>query len=316
MPVYTELPIEKTPSKLADWLEINALLDSDECASAQDLKYILENEEERENQIEESSSSEIVSQVFDEINNRITASTDGYPFKLVDGTVIKKKTGYVKFLPYTFCLLLSYYGPDKLEYGSEWKKDRMAKKFEELSGNVIKGLLKNKKLKSTVKIFGYPRRWKGKNTNPRFKTALEKICIGCGEMKPVQRATSTEAKDGGLDVIAWKKFPDQLQGGFVFAWQCCIGQNWTGKLGEVDDFFNWYICDSTQKIKGIFIPHLPDLITDINKEHWLRNTLRSGMIFNRSRIALLAENWKDHFIEKWYRAALKKIREQSVSAFK
>lgn len=316
MPIYLEIPPDKSPTKLTDWIEINILLDADKSASAQDLKYILQRESEVEDeQIDEAISDQFVGQVFNEIENRQKAAKAGYPFKLVAGSKIKKKSGNGKYLPYIFCLLLSYFGPSNEKICPDWKTNKMAKKFEELSANAIEALLRNEIFSASVKVFGYPRKWKGKNANPRFVLALDKICRESGEMEPRGRKTAKMAKDGGLDVIAWKRFPDELRGGIVFAAQCGIGKNWDNKLHAIDDFFGWFIVDSTQKLQGIFIPHIPSLVEDEDIEIWLKYTLIAGALFSRTRIAFLARHWKDDFVQRFCEKALKNIRIQSLKDF-
>jgi len=316
MPIYIELPIQKTTSKLTDWLEINALLDADGSVSAQDLRYNLDKEEEAEDdQIEETTLDQIVSQVFAEIDKRQRATKDKYPFRIVNGDKIVKKPGYVKFLPYIFCLLISYFGPEKKEYSSDWKTGKMSKKFEELSANAIRALLTSKKWKVKIRIFGYPRKWKGQSTNPRFSNALQSICDECGEMRSKGRVNASNAKDGGLDIIAWKRFPDQLQGCIVFAGQCAIGKDWKQKKYDVKDFFDWFVDDATMNIRGIFIPHIPDVDTRENKEEWMRITTMGGIIFNRCRISFLSENWRDDSIKKLYKNVLREIKIQSRKLF-
>jgi len=310
------MPSDKKTTKLTDWIEINILLDADKSASAQDLKYILQREQEVEDeQIDETNSDQFVGQVFNEIENRQKAAKAGYPFKLDAGSKIKQKSGNGKYLSYIFCLLLSYFGSSNEKICPDWKTNIMAKKFEELSANAIEALLRNEIFSTSVKVFGYPRKWKGKNANPRFVLALRRICRESGEMEPMGRKTAKMAKDGGLDVIAWKRFPDELRGGIVFAAQCTIGKNWHKKLHEIDDFFDWFVVDPPRRLHGIFIPHIPSLVEDVEIENWLRYTRFAGTIFSRTRIAFLARHWKDDFVQGFCETALKNIRIQSHKDF-
>jgi len=316
MPIYLELPPDKSTTKLTDWIEINILLDADKSASAQDLKYSLQRElEVEDDQIDEAASDQLVGQVFNEIESRQKAAKAGYPFKLAIGSKIKKKSGNGKYLPYIFCLLLSYFGPSNEGICPDWKTNKMAKKFEELSANAIEAFLRNEIFSTSVKVFGYPRKWGGKNANPRFVLALDRICRESGEMESRGRKKAKMAQDGGLDVIAWRRFPDGLRGGIVFAAQCGIGKNWDTKLHAVDHFFNWFLMDPIKKLQGIFIPHILSLARDEDIETWLDYTRIAGTLFSRTRIALLAKHWKDDFVQMFCEKALKNIRLQSLKDF-
>lgn len=306
MPIYLDLPNEKTAIKLADWLEINTLADLDGSTSAQDLKYPLATEIEKGNNIDDSTLEEIVAQAFTEIEKRISATKSGYPFK-VQGDKIIKKTTYTKNLSYIFCLFVSYFGVERLEFSSSWKKNTIAKKFENLSANAIKMLLTNDKGKLNVREFGWPRKWKGLVTNPNFINALNKLCQDCGEMKSSGVTTAARMKDAGLDIIAWKKFPDYLSGSVFFWGQCATGDNWDHKLHEVRNF-EFFVTQPTRTLRGTFIPHIIE-IPNNDPDYWHMLTIQAGMIFDRCRVAYLTEKWNDRTIINIIQSTLTKIRE-------
>jgi hypothetical protein len=310
MPIYVELPIERTTSKLADWIEINALIDPDKSVSIQDLLYSLRSEQDDpEDQIGESEADSTVSDVFSEIQRREKSAGDAYPFYL-KGDKIKRKKGVTGFLSYKFCLLISFFGTDKHQYCEKWKKDNVAKKFEELSAVAVQSLLHNKNLYAKTVVFGWPRRWQGDVSNPRFLKALKKICSQCSEMKPRNRPAAEIAKDAGLDVIAWKGFPDKLPGGLLFLGQCAAGSDWGTKLGNVNRF-KAFVEDHTPPITGMFIPHVPDISNTYHLDNWnITVQLLGGMLFNRCRIALLTKHWKDNWTNNLCRKALKQIKSQ------
>jgi len=314
MPIYIQLPGEQTVTKLADWMEISALLDKDGCVSRQDLLSPLKAEKDtQEDQIEQSEADIIVLDIFTEIQRRTKATGNGYPFFL-DGETIKRKHREKNFLSYIFCLLISFFGVENIQYCSDWKTSEVTKKFEELSAKTIQSLLDNKKLSAKVKVFGWPRRWDGDVTNPSFVEALKKICLECGEMKPKNRPTASTAKDAGLDIIAWKRFPDELSGGIFFLGQCATGSDWTSKLLDVKKF-EVFIEDYTPPVTGTFIPHIPDISNPRSIDEWSINVQRGGMLFNRCRIAYLAKDWSDNWANRLCRKALKEIRLQSVNDF-
>lgn len=311
MAIYIELPIDKTSCRLADWVEVNALLYPDGTVSKQDLLYPLKREEENpEDQIEQSDVDILASEVFSELARRSRSAGDGYPFSL-DGAKIKRKKGRAGFLSYTFCLLISFFGVEKDEYCSDWRTNEVTKKFEELSAAAVESLLDNTKLGARAEVFGWPRRWQGNVLNPGFSKALEKICLECGEMKPRDRPAASTAKDAGLDVIAWKRFPDKLPGGLFFWGQCAAGMDWPSKLGSVRQF-KAFVDEYTPPITGTFIPHMPDISSPRGEDEWSVYVQLYGMLFNRSRIAYLTRNWRDDWTENLCRTALKEIRLQAA----
>lgn len=316
MSVYISLPVDRTPSKFADWLEITALLDGDHNASLAELRDLLSGETDgEEDQIGGDLSPDgVTSQVVlvaDEIRRRSAASLKNYPFKFDGSKIVGPKNISAHSLPYVFCLLISYFGPKNTDYHSKWKTDLVSKKFEHLSKASLEMFLENKKNKPHVTIFGFPRDWKGDAGARKFRAALAALCAASGQMKCVPRKNSKNAKDGGLDIIAWGNFPDRLPGSLLFAAQCGVGGDWTAKLKEVDDFFDWYVTDYPKYAKGIFIPHVPDLYDECKEEDWLQNTKSAGIIFNRCRIAFLVDSWWDKETSDLCVKALEQIRVQA-----
>lgn len=319
MSVLIELPLkEREVVFLADWMELNALLDSDGVASREDLISQLGIDDEIEDdQIENSPSDNVADDVFAELQRRVEATLVGYPFLVNSTTIRKKKNNGKKSIPYIFCLLVSYFGPEKENINSVWKLNLTAKKFEELSNDAALALFHNENVKARSVIFGYPRRWEGKVGNPQFVKALKKICLDSGEMAYIKRAIGSDAKDAGLDIVLWKKFPDNLQGGLFFWGQCAIGKNWTSKLSDLDRF-NYFVQDITPISKGLFIPHLTDNSSTKGFETWQQMIVSSrvGIIFNRSRIAFLtARSWKDDWTIKFCRDSIGSIRNSSEKNF-
>lgn len=299
---------------MADWLEISALLDSDGCASRQDILSPLKTEQDtQEDQIELSQADILVSDVFAEIERRTKAAGNEYPFYL-DGEKIRGKNGEKNFLSYTFCLLISFFGVENRKYHTNWRNSEITKKFEELSASAIQSLLHNKQITAEVVVFGWPRKWKGDETNPSFTKALKDICFKCGEMKPKLRPSAETAKDAGLDIIAWKQFPDKLSGGIFFWGQCAAGTDWSSKLGDVKKF-EVFVEEFTSPITGTFIPHIPDISNPKGMDEWSINIQRGGMLFNRCRIAYLVKDWDDKWAKDLCRKALKEIKLQSVKKF-
>lgn len=132
----SRLQLPRSPTdvlKLADWLEVLALISADENSSKGDLEEAL-----RASSVLERSSSENTDEliekkcidVFSEIEQRILSSGAAYPYQL-EGGVLQLTPDRAKSHPYLFCLCLSYF---------DWSTPGSAKKagidprllFEEL----------------------------------------------------------------------------------------------------------------------------------------------------------------------------------------
>ena len=75
----------------------------------------------------------------------------------------------------------------------------------------------------------------------------------------VQRWTTPYTKDGGLDLVAWKSFPDGWGGRPVCLVQCASGADWPEKL-HTPDIATWrkLIDFSTEPRRGLAMPFAPE----------------------------------------------------------
>jgi hypothetical protein len=82
--------------------------------------------------------------------------------------------------------------------------------------------------------------------------------MGLGEIKAKWPAGVTwSSKDGGLDVIAWRRFRDTRAGGIVLLGQVASGENWKGKSAKATTaIFRkfWETEPSDNLIPAMFIP--------------------------------------------------------------
>lgn len=113
MAVNIDLPKERQNKiKLADWLEINALLDEDYSASVEDLTSKLKLEyADQESKIEN-----LRADVSSELISRARKIGDAYPF-VFNGKLLKIKNirTYRNQWTYLFCLLISYIGLEHVQ---------------------------------------------------------------------------------------------------------------------------------------------------------------------------------------------------------
>lgn len=259
------------PIVLADWLEVLALTSNDGNSSHGDLEREL-------NRLGVDDKDGLCRDAMSELNLRVSSAVDSYPFTF-SGTLLQIKQDWRSFIPYVFCLLLSYCDDNK-------KKVRGIKHtviFEQLSCLAAKNYIGGEVLR-----FGSPR----KELPSSFRKALSTVCEKVEEWSSSSTASTIHKKDGGLDLVAWKRFPDRRIGKLILFGHCASGQDWDGKINELQpsDFCSeWLAGEKSPIVKTFFVPHrLPD-------EIWAHRAISAKLFFDRCRIAYWVKN--DEFCE-------------------
>jgi hypothetical protein len=267
MPGSIVLPSDTTsPIILADWLELLALTADDGNSSHGDLQRAL-------NRLGAENVDTVCTDTMRELNRRVTAAGGNYPF-IFSGTLLKSKGDWRSFIPYVFCLLLSYCDDSKKKV----RGLRHEVMFEHLSCLAAKRYIDGEALR-----FGSPR-----DTLPgSFWEALMQVCGKVGEWSCAGVGRTLRKKDGGLDLVAWKHFPDCQIGKLILFGHCASGQNWDEKINELqpNDFCSrWLSGDRSPIVKSFFIPHRlsPELFED--------RAISAKLFFDRCRIAYWVPN--------------------------
>ncbi|MCU0917856.1 MAG: hypothetical protein MUC88_25325 [Planctomycetes bacterium] len=251
------------PIALADWLELLALTATDTNASYGDLQRVL-------NSLSVENLDGVLNGTMSELNRRVDAARDSYPFTF-SGTLLQTRGDWRDYTSYVFCLLLSY---------CDDKKKRIPGVRHELMFEQLSCIAAQKYIGGDVLRFGFPRR-----ELPRgFRDALTVICGKVKEWTPSTEKTLGR-KDGGLDLIAWRHFPDQQIGKLILFGHCASGADWGEKITELqpDDFCSqWLGGYKSPIVKTFFIPHRlsPDVFSD--------RAVSAKLFFDRCRIAFWA----------------------------
>jgi hypothetical protein len=212
-------------------------------------------------------------EVFLELNERMRAAADAYPFT-IDGNVVQLKSNFDTYPAYFFCLCLSYCG------WIQRRGDRIfpARMFEDLSCMAAKSFTGGE-----VVRFAYPRRGKRHDLPREFKGAIHTATRLIGEGDGCRDRLPRSTKDDALDVLAWRDFPDLMPGKLLLVGQCASGENWDGKLTDLQPTHTtneWMTTPViSQMIKAIFIPHR------VPRAQWERCSRRAGIVFDRCRLA-------------------------------
>lgn len=281
-------PASAPKEELADWLELRALTDSDLSSSLQDLvREIRRNGsmDAFENSSDKGSADteRVAEDAFGELENRLRAcGTAAYPFDVSRHSIVLRKD-YDRS-PYIFQLLLTKFGlvsakglpsPEKT---FEEIATVAARRYFGPDGEVL-GF-----------AFGFPRRYEAKN----FQQALDHLCGQLGEGGGAKIPTEDPAglalakrladqKDGKVDIVAWRPFPDRRVGKLIGFGQCATGAtDWRGKLSELQPqtFEKLWLREglSCIPVRMFFVPRR------VEEHDWRDVSVQAGILFDRCRI--------------------------------
>ena len=273
MPIETPLP-KDTRSQLADWLEVESLVRSRGVATRGDVLRLydfLEDDghdveldeatgEELETEILEGDRAECAEDVLSEIEHRALVLGEHYPFELdvpgpqwriIKAPVSEDTTTVAARACYIFCLLTSAIR-DKRIHGPAvaMLQQTMANHFQAVSTDAAAGVLNGEAIS-----FGWPRK-SGQAFQPALEDASRRLRLG-KPLHDVPLWSSGKEKDAGIDVIAWRDFPDGRPGKLIMLGQVASGRNWTEKSvnNDTSRFFAWFSERPAQHfIPSIFIP--------------------------------------------------------------
>ncbi len=274
---HLALPSEATNIlKLADWLEIYALISADGNSSRGDLEKALRTasvfESKGREEIEE-----VCLQVFSELEQRVLAAAEAYPF-LIEGAVLNCKPNRDEFIGYTFCLFLSYF---------RWSTERNDEitinpwlLFEELSRIAAVEYINGEGIS-----FGTSR-GAGTAATSAFKSAIKDLCRRVGEGTDFKEQPVLQRQDDKVDLIVWKDFNDRRTSKLVMFGQCAAGDNWIGKVTELrpDAFWRQWMVDSnvSPHLRSFYIPHR------VEPKQWDFYARKADILFDRCRVAFWA----------------------------
>jgi hypothetical protein len=262
------------PLKLADWLELYALISGDRNSSHGDLVTALKAASVIDPR--EIAQEELPTTVFEELLRREKAARGGYPFE-VDGSVLRCKKRPLSYETYIFCLCLSYFSWKGLQRGAPVRPDRV---FEHLCAEVARAFLVGE-----ARRFGAPRVAEVfASSFPKAVDELAAVHLQEGGGFKAQDEVSASG-DAGLDIVAWRKHPDEMPGKLIFFGACASGGDWAQKLHEQHTpatFAENFMANSmvSRIVGGFFIPHR------VPTSKWDRLSRKAGgMLFDRCRIA-------------------------------
>lgn len=251
--------------KLADWLELTCLESGDKNVSAADLTRALQIRTENERAVE------LALEAFLEVEQRVVAAGDSYPFVLRGASLLEVKDGgnWQPYIAYIFCLFLSY---------RRWQQEKDAPVnpwllFEELSCVAAEQYVHGK-------VFHFGKRCsEGGNAFPR---AVNELCIAIGEGQGFRTQKHQGQQDDGVDLVAWRDFEDMRESKLLLFGQCSSGGNWKGKRKDLDPrafWSQWMIEGNVSPlIRSFFVPHR------IMRDSWGFHARKTDLLFDRCRL--------------------------------
>lgn len=250
-----------------DWMEASALFMGTEVTGS-DVVDIL-----RENSIYKSQDFawELVGDAFAVVTERARVLGAGYPFS-IDNDTLTARSDWTAATPYAFCLVLSlaYSHPTwAAQFGRDYTQQ--GDLFELLSAESVASLLG-----WTVHRTGW-----SKTTTAGLRKVAKDVAETLGEFTgELTRWTRQEGKEGGLDLVSYKAFPDGRPGMPTLLWQCASGRDWNQKL-KTPDLRLWEkaVTFTISPKKGFSMPFALD-----DKAFQYHANLVDGLLLDRCRL--------------------------------
>lgn len=194
---------------------------------------------------------------------------DDYPF-VVDDLAIRRKK-HAMSMPYTAFLLLTANGTCR-QLVHKTSTSAMERAFEDLVALAMRSMWGRG---SFALRFGWPSE---EGRPPEFDLAIVWLAkrmglpIGSGYRPP-------RRKDGGVDVVAWRPFPDGKSGFPIVLIQCTLQTDITNKAADVDKrlWSSWLVLD-VDPVTALAVPEVVP-----SGEQWNEITLQS-MLLDRIRL--------------------------------
>ncbi|VVD29133.1 hypothetical protein [Paraburkholderia dioscoreae] len=140
---------------------------------------------------------------------------------------------------------------------------------------------------SVARHTGWPRPWAQKK---EFKAVVDLLNELTGKRngewqwhpaddRPTS-PTTTDVKDGGVDVVAWIPHLDERTGQLYLLGQCACGGDWTTKFDDIniDDLTQWAKISVVPPIRSFFTPYR------VATPYMRDASRKAGIVFDRIRI--------------------------------
>jgi hypothetical protein len=248
-------------ARLADWVELKALTAQTRSASISVVRSLVRQlddgrsratdvdtdaETEVQPEITERLSDDMEERIFEELSFRADKIGNAYPFKIEEQGAkatqhLLRKDSWREpeqgELFYIFCLLNSALRDGLIECPKDTRylKDALGNLFQICSCVAVAGYTK-----SEIASFGFPRA-----AGDSFLPALQKTWKRYGSFdvrNNIPFGFDESLKDGGIDIIAWRHFPDGYAATLILFAQVASGMGWKDKeiAADVRQLRQWF----------------------------------------------------------------------------
>ena len=241
-----------------------------------------------QNQAEENDKNEtFVRNIFSVLDERKSLFSNSYPFEYEEEELSLKANLTDKNKLYLFLLLASNLSTFKIfQYN-------LTSEFEKVSYQALKKYLPET---AETKSFGADSEFKG-YFHDKITQLAELMNVDADD-KFLETCSPKSTQDGGLDIVSWLPFEDQISNFISVFVQCACGKDWKKKLNETRRF-NRVLKVYLNKINhSIFIPYA--LINYHKSEFYEHQEFgEDTLVFERKRIlSLIDENLFDQLESK------------------
>ena len=281
------IPEKYTKNKLylyADYVELVALFYNEAPVSVGEImgrfrdEGIFSQRKSNEEQAEKNDENEVfVRSIFAVLGERALLFVDSYPFAYKNEKLSLKPILSEKNKLYIFLLLasdLSTFNPFEPNLTSE---------FEQISYQALKKYLPSKAI---TKSFGTNSEFTG-YFNEKINQLASLMNVEL-DNKFLESFSSKNTKDGGLDIVSWIPFEDQISNFISIFVQCACGKDWKSKLNETRRF-NRVLKVYLNRINHSFF--IPYALINYNKSEFYEHHEfgEDTLLFERKRILSLVD---------------------------
>ena len=249
---------------------------------------------------EEDEYDRIIDEAYLEAEQRLDACRNGYPFEVAgSGHTLRVSTKGLqsKQIIYKYLLLATRLNMKDNRTHAQIDGTLL---LEQLAAEVAQGYLGPR---AGCLVFGTSS--KDKNFAEKIDTLCRKLEEG-GGFENRDPAAPT-ARDGKLDVVAWKHFADGQPGKLIAFGQCKTGTSYHDTLTQLQPSV---FCDKWLRSAPVVPPVRMFFVAEaLSRSHWSSMARDAGILFDRCRIVDFADEISTEVLEKvraWTRAAAEK----------
>ncbi len=208
------------PEVFYDWLEATVLFDEPEVSQSDVVDFLMEQQIYDDDNYD--FCMEFVISAWRELRRRLGWIGAGSPLRFVNRRLVRDKE-WSQASAHAFCLLLGlapYYEDWTNQFGADYTEQG------ELFEKVVVASVEKTFIEWDVSITGWSR-----NNTVRLPDVVSELCRGLSEVVgKVDKYSSEDANEVGLDIYWHESFVDKRGGHPVFLAQCASGNNWKNKL--------------------------------------------------------------------------------------